>query len=184
MVPTLISLFPLISCCRLGTAENGSSACRDFRLFSERFSWRDMVVSCCMLRVSPWSLHWLADVYAAVFRARRLMWDSSELTDELLGSWGDSLEREETTSREGGREGRGEGSGRGGGGGGSGCRERQGWNPLHFGPPFVRGAGGWYSFSKSTLSNDFDLRFFYKENKEKRGTLKQTRARNVNITIC
>lgn len=45
------------------------------------------------------------------------------------------MEREETSSTGGGREGRGDGSGRGGGRGeGS---ERQGWNPLHFGPPFV-----------------------------------------------
>lgn len=92
MVPILISLFPLISCCRLGTAASGSSACRDFRLFSERFSWRDMVASCCMLRLSPWPLHGLADMYAAVCGARLLMWDSSELTDELQGSGWGSLE--------------------------------------------------------------------------------------------
>lgn len=190
MVPTLISLFPLMSCCRLGTAENGSSACRDFRLFSERFSWRDMVASCCMLRVSPWPLHWPADMNGAVCGAGQLIWDSWELTDELLGSGGDSLVghvgREESSSTEGGRVGRGEARGRGGGGGGgSGCRERQGWNPLHFGAPLVRRAGGWYSFSKSTLSSDFDFRFFCRENKEKRGGLKQTfRARNVHVTIC
>lgn len=170
MVPTLISLFPLISCCRLGTAENGSSACRDFRLFSERFSWRDMVASCCTLRVSPWPLHWLAGTNAAVCGARPLVWDSSESTDEpLLGSGGGSLvghveRREETSSTEGGRAGRGEGSGRGGGGGGSGGRERQGRKPLHLGAPFVRGAGGWPSFSKSTLSSDLDFRFFCREN--------------------
>lgn len=83
MVPTLISLFPLISCCRLGTAENGSSACRDFRLFSQRFSWRDMVASCCVPRVNLWPLYRLADVYGRVCGARRLTWDSSELTVEL-----------------------------------------------------------------------------------------------------
>lgn len=172
MVPTLISLFPLISCCRLGTAENGSSACRDFCLFSKRFSWRDMMASCCVPRVSPWPLHRLAGVYGAVCGDRRLTWDSSELTDELqlLASGGDSLEgkveREETSSTGGGREGRGDGSGRGRGGDGSGCSERQGWNPLHFGPPFVRGAEGLYSFRKSTLSKDFDLqRFFYRREK-------------------
>lgn len=46
MVPTFISLFPFISCCRLGseatrpagTDGNCSSVCRDFLLFTERFS--------------------------------------------------------------------------------------------------------------------------------------------------
>lgn len=109
-------------------------------------------------------------MYGRVCGARRLTWDSSELTVELqlLASGWDSMEgrveREVTSSTGGGREGRGDGSGRGGGGGeGS---ERQGWNPLHFGPPFVRVAEELYSFRKSTLSNDFDLqRFFYKKEK-------------------
>lgn len=80
-------------------------------------------------------------MYGGVCGARRLTWDSSELTVELqlLASGWDSMEgrveREETSSTGGGREGRSDGSSRGGGGGqGS---ERQGWNPLHFGPPFV-----------------------------------------------
>lgn len=79
-----------------------------------------------MLTASPWPLHWLADMYAAVC----VRWISLEWGDEPLASGADSseghVEREVTSSAEGGREGRGEGSGRGGGGGGSGCWERQG----------------------------------------------------------
>lgn len=134
-----------------------------------------MVASCCVPRASPWPLHRLADAYAGVWGARRLTWDSSKLT-EPLASGGDSLEgqdeKEETSSIEGGREGGGEGRGRGRGGDGSGGRERQGWKPLHLGPPFVRGAEELYSFSKSTLSKDFDLqRFFYRKNKEEKTNL-------------
>ena len=50
--PTLISLFPLINFCRLGrepttpsgTEGNCSSDCRDFRCFTERFTWRGLAV--------------------------------------------------------------------------------------------------------------------------------------------
>lgn len=57
MVPTLMSLFPFMSCCRLGTVGNCSSACRDLRRFSERFSCRVLAPICCTGRARPWPLH-------------------------------------------------------------------------------------------------------------------------------
>lgn len=89
---------------------------------------------------------------------------SSEWVDELqlLVSEGDSLkvqvDSDDSSSREGGREGRGGGGGRGDGGDRAG---RHGWKPLHFGPPFVIGAEGSYSFRTSTLSKDFVLQRFF-----------------------
>lgn len=117
---------------------------------------------------------------------RRLVEVSSEWVDELqlLVSEGDSLKvhvvSNGTSSREAGTGGRGGGRGGGGGGGGraGGGRAgggrgdgvdlagRHGWKPLHFGPPFVIGAAGPYSFRMSALSKDFVLqRFFYGKKK-------------------
>lgn len=64
MVPTRSSLFPFISCCRLGreptlppgTGENCSSVCRDFRRFIERFSWRDLPRGCSRGNDKFWPL--------------------------------------------------------------------------------------------------------------------------------
>ena len=71
MVSTLMSLFPLISCCRLGseptppsgTEGNCSSACRDFRRFTERFSCRGGLAGGggggggCRGKAGAWPMH-------------------------------------------------------------------------------------------------------------------------------
>lgn len=110
---------------------------------------------------------------------------------QLLVSEGNSLEGQvdsnDAASIEEGRGGRGRGRD-GGGGDGGGRADRHGWKPLDFGPPFVIGAEGSYSFRKS---KDFVLqRFFYKTNKTqaeqmiKKHIESQVTSNNVIIHVC
>ncbi|KAF3835068.1 hypothetical protein F7725_027626 [Dissostichus mawsoni] len=82
MVPTLISLFPFMSCCRLGReptlpprrAGNCSSICRDFLLFIERFSCRDLVGDCWREKGRLCPLHRSVEERMGEGGGRRLVW--------------------------------------------------------------------------------------------------------------
>lgn len=188
MVPTLISLFPFMSFCRLGrestpppgTGGNCSSIWRDFRRFRERFSWRDLAGGWVRGKERPWPLHTPAEGQMGGGDGRRLVYDSSEWVEELqlLVSEGNSLDvtvgKDDTWSVDGRGcdAGGGAGGGGGGGGGGAGGGSEAGrleWKPLHFGLPFVRGRKRSNGFRVSTLSRDFVLPRFFCRMKHNRG---------------
>lgn len=192
MVPTPMSLFPFMSCCRLGTAGNCSSACRNRRRFSERFSCRVLAPICCTGSGRLWPLHRPTERgpnRGVGLAGASSEWEEQQLlvseVDSLLVQVGGASSREAgrkagSRGRGGGGEGGGgeeggrtAGGGRGDGGGEGGGRRddggrsgRHGWKPLHLGPPFVVGEQGSNSFRVSTLSRDFVLqRFFCKRDK-------------------